>query len=125
MQMLSRYFTPFALFLIFSAVYFGEPEPQATRISMAILLCDVLLNWWIGRNQYRWVGWAARLRQVQVWINFIWAVPLFYLLYPFWGPMWLLFVLAPTAAALTTSRTETVVCSLAAAGAMIELRGVA
>src|SRR5256885_12612427 len=28
----------------------------------------------------------------------VWAVPLFYLLYPYWGPMWLLFVLAPTAA---------------------------
>ena len=119
MQMLSRYFTPFALILIFSAVYFGEPEPQATKIAVAILLCDVLLNWWIGRNQYRWAGWAARLRQLQVWLNFIWAVPLFYLLYPYWGPMWLLFVLAPTAAALTTSRLEPVVCSLTAAGAMI------
>ncbi|MBI3289140.1 MAG: hypothetical protein HYZ74_06455 [Elusimicrobia bacterium] len=119
MQMLSRYFTPFALVLILSAVYFGESEPHATKIAGAILLADVAVNWWIGRNQYRWAGWAGRMRQAQVWLNLIWALPLFYLLYPYWGPMWLLFVLAPTAAALTTSRLETVLCAAAAAGSMI------
>ena len=121
MQMLSRYFTPFALVLILLAVQFGEAEPRTTKIAIAILVADVLLNWWIGRNQYRWVGWAGRFRQLQVWLNLFWAVPLFYLLYPYWGPMWLLFVLAPTAAALTTSKLETVLCSLAAAGSMIAI----
>ncbi len=119
MQMLSRYFTPFALLLILSAVYFGEPESRATKIAVAILFADVLLNWWIGKNQYRWAGWAGRFRQIQVWLNFVWAVPLFYLLYPYWGPMWLLFVLAPTAAALTTSKLETVLCSFTAAATMV------
>lgn len=119
MQMLSRYFTPFALVLILLAVQFGEAEPAVTKIAIAILVADVLVNWWIGKNQYRWVGWAGRFRQMQVWFNLVWAVPLFYLLYPYWGPMWLLFVLAPTAAALTTSKLETVLCSLAAAGSMI------
>jgi hypothetical protein len=121
MQMLSRYFTPFALVLILSAVYFGEPEPRATKIAVAILFSDMILNWWISRNQYRWAGWAGRLRQIQVWMNFVWAMPLFYLLYPYWGPMWLLFVLAPTAAALTTSRLETVLCALSAVGVMIAI----
>lgn len=119
MQMLSRYFTPFALLLILSAVHFSEPEPGVTKIAIAILAADVFLNWWIGKNQYRWVGWAGRFRQMQVWLNFVWAMPLFYLLYPYWAPMWLLFVLAPTAAALTTSKLETVLCALCAAGAMI------
>lgn len=121
MQMLNRYFTPFALVLIISAVYFGEAESLPTKISMGILVADLLLNLWIGRNQYRWAGWAARLRQVQVWLNFVWAVPLFYLLYPYWGPMWLLFVLAPTAAALTTSRFETAACSAVSAATMIAI----
>lgn len=121
MQMLSRYFTPFALLLILSAVHFSEPEPGVTKIAIAILAADVFLNWWIGKNQYRWVGWAGRFRQMQVWLNFVWAMPLFYLLYPYWAPMWLLFVLAPTAAALTTSRLETVLCALSAAGAMIAI----
>ncbi|MDO8757213.1 MAG: hypothetical protein Q7J64_04330 [Elusimicrobiota bacterium] len=119
MQMLSRYFTPFALVLILSAVHFGEPEKDTTKIAISILIGDVVANWWIGKNQYRWVAWAGRFRQIQVWLNLVVAIPLFYLLYPYWGPMWLVFVLAPTAAALTTSKLETVSCSLAAAGSMI------
>ena len=119
MQMLSRYFTPFALALIVSAVYFGELEPRLTKIALGILAADLLTNWWVGKNQYRWVAWAGRFRQLQIWANLFWAIPLFYLLYPYWGPMWLLFVIAPTAAAITTGRTETVLCALAAAGSMI------
>lgn len=124
MHMLNRYFTPFALILIVSAVYFRLDEfrdagLQAPLIAGAILLADVLVNVWIGRNQYRWVGWAGRMRQAQIWLNYIWAVPLFYLLYPYWAPMWLLFVMAPTAAALTASRLETISCALLAAGTMI------
>ena len=124
MQMLNRYFTPFALVLIISAVYFRidefrETGGRAPAIAAGILIADLLVNWWIGRNRYRWIGWAVRLRQLQIWLNYFWAVPLFYLLYPYWSPMWLLFVMAPTAAALTTSRLETVLCSFVAAGTMI------
>ena len=109
MQMLSRYFTPFALILILSAVHFGEPERRTTKIAIAILAADVFVNWWIAKNQYRWIRWAGRFRQMQVWLNLFWAAPLFYFLYPYWGPMWLLFVLAPTAAALTRSGTSLVI----------------
>lgn len=124
MQMLNRYFTPFALVLIVSAVYFRiddfrESGLRAPLIAAGILIADMLVNWWIGRNQYRWIGWAPRMRQAQIWLNYVWAVPLFYLLYPYWSPMWLLFVMAPTAAALTTTRLETILCSLVAAGTMI------
>ena len=121
MQMLSRYFTPFALVLILLAMHFGEPEASTTKIAMGILVMDVVANWWIAKNQYRWARWAGRFRQMQVWLNLVWAIPLFYLLYPYWGPMWLLFVLAPTAAALTTSKRETILCALAAAGSMIAI----
>jgi hypothetical protein len=121
MQMLNRYFTPFALALIVMAVYFSEPEPRATKLAAAILAADVAVNWWLGRNQYRWFAWTKQLRILQVWLNFVWAVPLFYLLYPYWAPMWLLFVMAPTAAALTTSRVHTAVCAVAAAATMIAI----
>lgn len=124
MQMLNRYFTPFALALIVMAVYFRADDFNAAGlripfVALAVLAADVAINWWIGHNQYRWVAWAPRFRQIQVWLNYFWASVLFYLLFPFWAPMWLLMVAAPTAAALTTSRTETVVCSLASAGTMI------
>lgn len=133
MQMLNRYFTPFALILISSAVYFriddfrenfskaGLRALSAPMIAIGILLADLLVNWWLSRNLYRWAAWAPRMRQAQIWLNYVWAVPLFYLLYPYWAPMWLLFVTAPTAAALTTSQTETVVCSVVAAGTMIAI----
>ena len=121
MQMLNRYFTPFALALILTAVYFSEPEPRATKLALGILVLDLLVTWWIGRVQYRWIGWASRFRQVQIWLNYVWAVPLFYLLYPYWAPMWLLFVMAPTAAAVTAGRLETILCAAVAAGTMLAL----
>lgn len=122
MQMLNRYFTPFALALIGAAVYFNnlkEDAPGTMKTALAILAADVLINWWIGRNQYRWMSWARQLRVVQVWLNFLWAVPLFYMLYPYWAPMWLLFVMAPTAAAVTMGRARTLACAVASAGAML------
>ena len=126
MQMLNRYFTPFALVLIISAVYFRIDEfrdagTRAPLIAAGILIADMLVNWWLGRNQYRWMAWSRQLRMLQVWLNYVWAVPLFYLLYPYWAPMWLLFVMAPTAAALTTSRRHTVICASVSAGSMIAL----
>lgn len=126
MQMLNRYFTPFALVLIISAVYFRLDEfrdsgLQAPMIAAGILVADVLVNWWIGRNQYRWMARAHQLRLFQVWLNYVWAVPLFYLLYPYWAPMWLLFTMAPTAAALATSRGHTMLCAGVSAGTMIGL----
>jgi hypothetical protein len=135
MQMLNRYFTPFALALIVMAVYFrfdafdafdaaGAPIAMITRlriplIAIGVLVVDLVVNWWVGQNQYRWAGWAGRFRQMQVWLNYVWAALLFYLLFPYWSPMWLLLVVAPTAAALTTSRLETVLCALVSAGTMI------
>ncbi len=126
MRMLNRYFTPFALVLIISAVYFRVDEfrdsgLQAPLLAGGILLADLAVNWWIGRNQYRWLAWSRQLRLVQVWLNFVWAVPLFYLLYPYWAPMWLLFVMAPTAAALTLNRLQTIHCAVVSAAAMIAL----
>ena len=100
MQMLNRYFTPFALILILSAIYFSQPDPRDYKLSLLILLSSILINWWLSKNVYRIPSLARHIRKIQVWINFIWAIPLFYLLQPYWGPMWLLFVMAPVTAAL-------------------------
>jgi hypothetical protein len=127
MQMLNRYFTPFALIMIASALFFRfddfrDPGTRSPMIVAAVIIAaDVLVNWWLGRNQYRWIKWSRQLRLVQVWLPFVWAVPLVYLLYPYWAPMWLLFVMAPTAAALTTSRGHTLLCAVVSAGTMIGL----
>lgn len=107
MQMLNRYFTPFALILILSAVYFNEPEPRDTKLSLAILAASILVNWWFSANTYRFIRWSKQMRILQVWLNFVWSVPLVYLLVPYWGPMWLLFVMAPVTAALYMGRWQT------------------
>ncbi|MBI4677887.1 MAG: hypothetical protein HY748_09925 [Elusimicrobia bacterium] len=124
MQMLNYYFAPFALFLVLSAVYFRGSDapgqlPPEVKHSLWILGVSVVVNWWLSANTYRFVGWTRFMRTLQVWMNFIWAVPLFYLLGAFWGPMWLLFVMAPVTAALTMSRWATLIISVVSAGTMM------
>ncbi|MHB2025729.1 MAG: hypothetical protein ACYCPQ_03680 [Elusimicrobiota bacterium] len=119
MQMLNRYFSPFALFLILSAVYFSDPDPFSYRMSLGILAAAVALNWWLTANTYRFIRWARRMRRIQIWANLAWTIPLFYLLQPFWAPMWLLFVMAPVTAALYVGFIETLLTSVVAAGIMI------
>ena len=85
MNLLNRYFSPFAALLILAAVYFSEPDPRTRNLSWGVLLVSTAVNWWLSTNTYRFVGWAGRLRTLQIWLNFVWAVPLFYLLGGFWG----------------------------------------
>lgn len=121
MQMLNRYFAPFALLLILSAIYFSEPEPRDYKLSLGILAASILVNWWLAANAYRWFQWVHWMRVLQVWLNFIWSVPLFWLLQPYWAPMWLLFALAPATAALTMGRLHALGCAAASAGTMLAI----
>jgi hypothetical protein len=119
MQMLNRYFVPFALTLILSAVHFSSPDPSIVKISFAILAASMVVNWWFAKNTYRYIHLAKQMKILQVWLYYIWAVPLVYLLLPFWGPMWLLFVMAPITAALVTNRRHTILMALVSAGTML------
>lgn len=119
MQMLNRYFTPFALILILSALYFSEPEPRDARLSLGILGASMLVNWWFSANTYRFVHWSRQMRVLQVWMNFLWAAPLVYLLVPYWAPVWLLFVMAPVTAALYFSWWPTLGMGLVSAGSLM------
>lgn len=121
MNLLNRFFTPFAAILILSAVWFGAPERAAVRWSVGVWLVSIGVNWWLSRNIYRFVGWAPYLRGLQVWLNFVWAVPLFWLLQGFWGPMWLLFVMAPVTAAITQGWGQTLFTACASAATMLVL----
>ena len=121
MNLLNRYFSPFAALLIVTAVYFSEPDPRTRNLSWAVLVASALVNWWLSANTYRFVGWAGRLRMLQIWLNFVWAVPLFYLLGGFWAPMWLLFVMAPVTAALYGGLAQTLLTALVSAGTMLVL----
>jgi len=86
MHFSNRYFTPFAFILIVSAIYFSEPE-RATQALLAILGASVFINWWILRQPLI-ASYAGRASCTcfKCGLNFIWAVPLLYLLQPYWGP---------------------------------------
>lgn len=128
MQMLNRYFAPFALLLILSAIGFTVENParfsewdRSYKIALGILGLSIVVNRWISANTYRWAAWATWMRQLQIWLNFVWAVPLFWLLQPFWAPTWLLFVMAPATAAMYVGRGETIVTAGVSAGAMLAI----
>ncbi|MBI5210997.1 MAG: hypothetical protein HY927_13590 [Elusimicrobia bacterium] len=124
MHLLNRYFAPFALFLVLSAVYFRGSDtpgqlPHEIKLSLGILALSFVVNWWLSSRTYRYVGWARFMRALQVWMNFVWSVPLFYLLGAFWGPMWLLFVMTPVTAALTMKWWTTLATALVSAATMM------
>jgi hypothetical protein len=119
MQLLNRYFVPFALLLILSAVYFSEPDPRDYKLSLAILGVSTVINWWLSKNLYHFYQWAWQMRALQVVLSLVWTIPLFYLLQPYWAPMWLLFVMAPATAAMYWDRWKTLGMSIISAGVML------
>lgn len=107
MNLLNLYFTPFAAALVMAALYFAEPDKTTRNLAFATLAASLLVNHWFSRNTYRFVGWTGRLKTIQVWLTFLWSVLLFYLLFPYWAPMWLLLTMPPVTAALYQTRLQT------------------
>ncbi|OGR68659.1 MAG: hypothetical protein A2081_03715 [Elusimicrobia bacterium GWC2_61_19] len=118
MHILNYYFTPFAVILILFAIFFSEPEPFVTYASFSILAAAFAANYWLGKNVYRFMRWS---RAVTVWINLGVSAVLFYLLSPYWAPMWLLFLTAPSASAMYMKKWQVFLTALAASGLMLAL----
>lgn len=121
MNLLNRYFTPFAALLILSAIFFSEPDRATIFLAIGVWVVSILVNWWITANIYHFIQWTGRLKILQVWLNYVWALPLFYLLHGFWAPMWLLFVMTPVTAALYQGKWQTLSAALVSAGSMLAL----
>lgn len=121
MQLLNRCFTPFAAFLILTAIFFSEPDRRTTAYAIGIWVLSLAVNAWFSANVYRFIGWARHLRALQVAMNFVWAVPLVYLLGATWAPMWLLLTMAPATAALTMGFKGTLGVGGLSAGTLLGL----
>jgi hypothetical protein len=119
MHILNYYFTPFAVILIIFAVFFSEPERSVTWASFAILAAAFAANYWLGKNVYRFLRWSRHMRSVTVWLNLAVSAALFYLLSPYWAPMWLLFLTAPSASAMYMKKWQVFLTALAASSTMI------
>ena len=120
MNLLNLYFTPFAAAMVLTAIYFSEPDGRTKGLSIGLLIVSLAVNHWFSKNTYRFVGWAQRLKLLQVWLTFLWSALLAYLLMPYWAPMWLLLTLPPVTAALYQGKGQTLatagICSLAVLG---------
>ena len=121
MNLLNMYFTPFAALLVLAAIYFSDPDPTTKWLSFGVLALSLAVNHWFTRNIYRFVGWANRLKAVQVWLTFLWAAPLFYLLVGYWAPTWLLFAMPPVTAALYQGRWQTFLTACVSGASMLGL----
>lgn len=121
MHILNFYFTPFAVILILFAIFFSEPGRQVTYISFAILAAASAVNYWLGKNVYRFLRWSRHIRAVTVWINLAVSAALFYLLAAYWAPMWLLFLTAPAAGAMYMKKWQVLLTALAASALMLGL----
>ena len=121
MHILNYYFTPFAVILILFAIFFSEPERQVTYASFAILAVAFAANLWLNKNTYKFLRWSRHIRALTVWLNMAVSGALFYLLSPYWAPMWLLFLTAPAASAMYMKKWQVFLTSAASAGLMIGL----
>ncbi|MCX5785296.1 MAG: hypothetical protein NTX59_06375 [Elusimicrobia bacterium] len=119
MHILNYYFTPFAVILISFAIFFSEPERSVTYVSFGLLAAAFALNFWISANTYRLMRLTRSIRGIMVWINLLTSAALFYLLSPYWAPMWLLFLTAPAAAAMFMKKWQVFLTALAAAALML------
>ena len=121
MHILNYYFTPFAVILILFAIFFSEPEQQVTYLSFGVLAAAFFANWWLGRNTYKFLRWSRHIRALTVWMNMAVSGALFYLLSPYWSPMWLLFLTAPAASAMYMKKWQVFLTALVSSGIMIAL----
>lgn len=110
MNLLNLYFAPFATVLVLMAIYFPPftgGEFKERYFAFGILLASLAVNQWFARNIYRFVGWTNRLRAMQIWITFLWSILLFYILFPYFAPAWLLVAMPVAAVALNQGRWQT------------------
>jgi len=119
MNLLNLYFTPFATLLVTIAIYFSEPDRATKYAAFAILGVSLIVNHWFSKNTYRFVGWASRLKQIQIWLTYIWSMLLFYLLFPYWAPMWLLLTMPAVTAAMYQNQLQTLITGLISGGTVL------
>lgn len=119
MHILNYYFTPFAVILIGLAIFFSEPDKGVTFISFGLLAGAFALNYWLSNNVYRFMQITRHIRGIIVWINLLTSAALFYLLSPYWSPMWLLFLVGPAASAMFMKKWQVFLTAATAAAIML------
>lgn len=118
-QVVDRYFTPFALILVASALWLGFAEGLTKQIALGIVMFSALFNQASAYLAKRRTEWAVGIGNTRLFVNFALNIGLVYLLGTFWGPMWLLFALTPIATALHASFGQTLLTAGISAGTLL------
>lgn len=63
--------------------------------------------------------WSQNIRALMVWLNLLTSAVLFYLLFSYWAPMWLLFLMAPATAAMYMNKRNVFFIAFCSAIAML------
>ncbi|MFC1522619.1 PAS domain-containing protein [Elusimicrobiota bacterium] len=124
MSLFTWFFTPFAIIMVASALYFGYAENWEKMLSVGLLILVTIYNIitvYISKRQEQGVSLINKLHTP---VNFIATATLIYLLGSFWGPMWLLLVLTPIAVALYGSKKLVLMASVVSAGLLLGIYAV-
>ena len=111
--LVSRYTTPFAVVLVAAAVVLSQPRSPLREISVGLLFFGILFNMAAMRWLKAHSGAHPLVVKARMAVNFTANVVIVYLLGGYWSSIWLLLALTPVAMAVYTTKTETMVASLA------------
>lgn len=119
MHVFNYFFTPFSILSVVFAIYFSSPEKKETAITFAIILLLFAVNFYVSKKIYRFFRHMHKIRISLVVFNTIGISVIFYILSPYWAPIWLLFTIPPAAGALFLKKTGTFMVSLFASICML------
>lgn len=123
---LNHYFTPFVIILISAGLLFAPIELELKKWILGILIFSVTFNIVTRYIAAKWPMTSLILGYLRVGTNFVCNILFVYLMGGAWGPVWLLFVLAPLAMAMYSTRKKTLIMAFVAAltlGAIYYFRG--
>lgn len=101
-----RYATPLAILVIAAGIFLAQPPGRGRKAATLLMVFGILFN--IG--MLRMIKREAAGRSVvmaRLFANVFLNTFIFYLLAPYWPPIWLLLALSPLAAAIYSSRQDT------------------
>ncbi len=105
-QSVTRYLTPFALLLVLmGAVAVGFN--RATIVAIALIGMTSVTNYAMIRLMARPGVNFTTLRNFRIAFNYLFNIPLVYLLWPFWKPVWMLLLLSISSVATFEDRKTT------------------
>lgn len=121
--LINRFFTPFAIVLILSAIIFVDFETRVQNLVLGLLGLSIVLNLITASLIKRKPEWSGKISSLRLSANLIFNILFMYYLGSFWGPLWLLFLLTPIATGLYSSMKTTLLVSVGIASLLLLIYG--